>query len=329
MTDQLLARYDVLVVGGGAAGLNGALMLARSRRSVLVVDAGTPRNAPAKGVHGFLSRDGIPPRELLAVGRSEIRSYGAHVVDGEVTGAVRDGDDFSVSLADGRTVLARRLLVTTGLTDELADIPGLREHWGGDVVHCPFCHGWEVRDTAIGVLATGPMAAHQALLFRQLSDDVVLFEHTATLTDDDREQLAAIGVRIIAGPVAALETDSGSGRLVGVRLTDGTVVARTTVATASRMVARGAVLANLGLTPVPHPMGAAIGEYIPSEPMGRTSVPGVFVAGNITDLQAQVGAAAAAGALTGAMMHMDLIQADTAAALVRYRARNLEPAAAL
>ncbi|WP_111765838.1 NAD(P)/FAD-dependent oxidoreductase [Nakamurella deserti] len=320
MTETLLPRYDVLVVGGGPAGLNGALMLARSRRSVLVVDSGTPRNAPADGVHGLLGRDGMPPRDLIALGRREILSYGAHVADGDVTAAVRDGDDFVATLADGRAVRARRLLVTTGLTDELADVPGLRELWGRDVVHCPFCHGWEVRDTTIGILGTGPMAAHQALLFRQLSDDVVLFEHTATVTDEDREKLAALGVRIVAGEVAALETDAATGRLTGVRLADGTVVARRTVATASRMVARSALRSGLGLVAVPHPMGAAVGEYIPSEPMGRTSVPGVFVAGNITDLQAQVGAAAAAGALTAAMIHMDLIQQETADAVARYRA---------
>jgi thioredoxin reductase len=320
MTSPLLPRYDVLVVGGGPAGLNGALMLARSRRSVLVVDSGTPRNAPAAGVHGLLGRDGMPPRELVALGRREILSYGAHVVDGEVTGATRDGDDFVATLADGRTVRARRLLVTTGLTDELADVPGLRELWGTDVVHCPFCHGWEVRDTTIGILATGPMAAHQALLFRQLSDDIVLFEHTATIPDEDREKLGALGVRIIPGEVAALVTDRDTGRLSGVRLVDGRVVPRQTLATASRMVARSALLSGLGLVAEPHPMGAAVGEYIPSEPMGRTAVPGVFVAGNITDLQAQVGASAAAGALTGAMMHMDLIQEETAAAVERYRA---------
>ncbi len=319
MTTDLLTSYDVLVVGGGAAGLSGALMLVRSRRSVLVVDNGTPRNAPAAGVHGLLGRDGIPPRDLIATGRSEVRSYGGHVIDADVTGAVRAGDNFAVSLADGRVVRARRLLITTGLIDELADVPGLREHWGGDVVHCPYCHGWEVRDTAVGVLGTGPMATHQALLFRQLSDDVVLFEHTAPLTDENREQLAAAGVRLVAGTVTALETNPATGRLVGVRLADGSTVPRTTVATASRMVARSGLLTDLGLTPLPHPMGAAVGEYIPSEAAGRTAVAGVFVAGNVTDLQAQVGGAAAGGALAGAAINADLILDDTARAVARHR----------
>src|SRR5918995_2490654 len=167
VTDQLRDGYDVVVVGGGAAGLSGALMLARSRRSVVVVDAGAPRNAPAAGVHGLLAREGMPPGELFERGRAEVRSYGGSVVEGEVVSAERDGDGFTVGLADRRTVRARRLLVTTGLVDELPDVPGLRERWGRDVLHCPYCHGWEARDQAIGVLACGPIAGHPALLFRQ------------------------------------------------------------------------------------------------------------------------------------------------------------------
>ena len=124
MTDELGERYDVVVVGGGAAGLSGALMLARVRRTVAVIDGGAPRNAPAGGVHGLLGLDGIPPAELLARGRAEVRGYGGHVVDGAVATATRDGDGFAVTLADGRATRARRLLVATGLVDELPDVPG-------------------------------------------------------------------------------------------------------------------------------------------------------------------------------------------------------------
>jgi len=159
---QDLVTYDVVVVGGGAAGLGGALMLGRSRRSVLVVDAGEPRNAPASGVHGFLTRDGVSPAALLQVGREEVRGYGARVLDGRVASAESVDGGFTVTLEDGRRVGARRLLVTTGLVDELPDVPGVRERWGRDVLHCPYCHGWEVRDQPIGVLASGPMAVHRA-----------------------------------------------------------------------------------------------------------------------------------------------------------------------
>jgi thioredoxin reductase len=312
MTDELANAYDVVVVGGGAAGLNGAMLLARSRRSVVVIDAGAPRNAPAEGVHGLLARDGMPPSELLERGRAEVRSYGGQVVAGQVSDVARKDDGFAVLLADGRTVRARRLLVTTGLIDHLPEVAGLRERWGRDVVHCPYCHGWEVRDQAIGVLGTGPMSVHQALLFRQLSDDVVYFAHTQPPTSEEAAQLAARGIRVVAGEVSALQiTDD---RLAGVRLADDTIVAREVVAVASRMVARSDVLTGLGLDAVEHPSGT--GEHIPADPTGRTDVPGVWVAGNITDLFAQVGAAAAAGAMAAAQINADLIAEEVQAALV-------------
>ncbi|GAA4632279.1 NAD(P)/FAD-dependent oxidoreductase [Actinoallomurus vinaceus] len=315
VTDQLRDGYDVVVVGGGAAGLNGALMLARSRRSVVVIDAGAPRNAPATGVHGFLSRDGIPPAELLERGRSEVRGYGGQVVPGEVDTVVREDDGFAVTLADGRTVRARRLLVATGLVDELPDIPGLRARWGRDVLHCPYCHGWEVRDQAIGVLATGPMSVHQALMFRQLSDDVTFFSHTMSPTAEEAEQLAARGIGVVNGEVASLEIVGD--RLVGVRLSDGTMVGREALAVASRMTARAGFLEALGLRPVEHPMG--VGANIPADATGRTEVPGVWVAGNVTDLVAQVGTSAAAGAAAGAQINADLIAEETRLAVAAHR----------
>jgi thioredoxin reductase len=300
-------RYDVVVVGGGAAGLSGALMLTRVRRSVAVIDGGAPRNAPAEGVHGLLGHDGVPPAELLARGRAEVRGYGGHVVVGEVTGAVREGDGFAVTLADGRATRARRLLVATGLADELPDVPGLRERWGRDVLHCPYCHGWEVRDRAIGVLASGPMSVHQALLFSGLSDDVAFFAHATPPSGEDAQNLAARGIRVVEGEVAALEVRGD--RLAGVRLADGEVVACDALAVAPRMVARARFLEALGLRAEPHPSG--VGDRVPSETAGQTAVPGVWVAGNVTDMTAQVGAAAAQGALAGAHINADLVAEET------------------
>jgi thioredoxin reductase len=316
VTDQLRDGYDVVVFGGGAAGLSGALMLARARRSVVVIDAGAPRNAPAAGVHGMLARDGIRPAELLERGRAEVRRYGGHVVAGEVTTAVRDTEGFTVALADGRSVRARRLLVATGVVDELPDVPGLRARWGRDVVHCPYCHGWGIRDQAIGVLASGPLAVHQALLLRQWSADVTFFSHTMQPpTDEEAEQLAARGISVVDGEVASLEI--AGDRLVGVRLSDGTVVRRDALAVSPRMVARAGVLAALGLRPAEHPSGA--GEYIPSDAAGRTEAPGVWVAGNVTDLAAQVGTAAAAGAAAAAHINADLVAEETRQAVTAYR----------
>jgi len=304
----MLDEYDVVVVGGGPAGLNGAMMLGRSRRSVLVVDVGEPRNAPAEGVHGVLGHDGTPPAELRERGRAEVRRYGGHLVDGSVTGVVRSDAGFAVTLADDRSVRARRLLVTTGLVDELPDVPGLRERWGRDVLHCPYCHGWEVRDRVIGVLGTGPMSVHQALLFSQLSDDVTLVTHAAPPLDDAQAALlAARGVRVVAGEAVCVEV--ADDRLTGLRLADGSVVPLEVVAVATRMVARAAFLDDLGLHPVDHPSG--MGVHLPAEPVtGRTDVPGVWAAGNVVDLSAQVGASAAAGAMAGAHINADLVMTD-------------------
>jgi thioredoxin reductase/SAM-dependent methyltransferase len=314
-------QYDVVVVGGGAAGLSGALALSRARRRVLVIDAGAPRNAPAGHVHNYLGREGTSPAELLDIGREEVSGYGGDVTTGSVTGAERLDDGFRVDLADGRTVRARRLLVTTGLTDELPELPGLAELWGSDVLHCPYCHGWEVRDRAIGILG-GPLGAYGALLWRQWSADVTLFRHTGPeLTDDEREQLTARGIRIVEGTVTALETSGG--RLSGVRLDSGEVVARAALAVAPRFTANSGVLTSLGLAPVEQEMhGSVVGSYIPSEPTGATAVPGVWVAGNVANLQAQVIAAAAAGLNAAAQINADLIGEDTRLAVAASHERH-------
>jgi thioredoxin reductase (NADPH) len=311
--------YDVVVVGGGAAGLGGALALARARRSVLVVDAGEPRNAPAGHVHNYLGREGTPPAELYAIGRAEVTGYGAEVVTGTVTAAEAGEGGFSVYLADGGRVHARRLLVTTGLTDVLPDVPGLAERWGRDVLHCPYCHGWEARDQAIGVLSTGPLGVHQALLWRQWSADVTLFRHTGPeLSAEQVEELAARGIPVVDGEVVAVET--ADDRLSGVRLADGTVVAREALAVATRMTARSGVLESLGLEPVEQRMGeAVVGMAVPADPTGATAVPGVWVAGNVADVSAQVIVAAAAGMRAGAMVNMDLVTEDTRRAVATRR----------
>ncbi|MEO6502736.1 MAG: bifunctional NAD(P)/FAD-dependent oxidoreductase/class I SAM-dependent methyltransferase [Jatrophihabitantaceae bacterium] len=309
-------RFDVVVLGGGAAGLSAALVLARARRTVAVIDAGEPRNAPAAGVHGLLGREGVSPAELVRTGRREVQGYGGIVVDGEAREARRGEDGFEVRLADGRVLAARRLLVTTGLVDEVPDLPGVRQRWGRDVLHCPYCHGWEVRDQAVGILASGPMAVHQALLFRQLTADLVLFTHTAPeLTAEQAEQLAARGIRVVGGEVVSLQVEDD--RLTGVRLRDGTVVARQALAVGPRLVARSQLLAGLGLSTVEHPRG--IGEHLVTDASGLTEVAGVWAAGNVTDLSAQVSVAAAAGLVAAAAINADLIAEQTQQAVLAYR----------
>ncbi|MEW2173337.1 NAD(P)/FAD-dependent oxidoreductase [Streptomyces sp. NPDC007027] len=321
-------RYDVVIVGGGAAGLSGALTLARARRSVLVIDAGEPRNAPASHIHNYLGRESTPPAELLAIGRGEAAGYGAEIVEGRVASAERlpgdrDGDGgqgFRVVTEDGRSVEARRLLVTTGLVDELPSVPGLAERWGREVLHCPYCHGREVADRPIGVLATGPLAVHQALMWRQWSDDVTLFVHTGPEpTEEEYEQLAARGVAVVDGEVAGLEI--ADDRFTGVRLASGRVVPREALVIQARFVARSAVLESLGLKPVPQEMGGVvIGSYIPADPTGATEVPGVWAAGNVTRLTEQVIGAAAAGLMAASAVNGDLIAEDTRLAVAARRA---------
>ena len=315
-----MQQYDVVVVGGGAAGLSGALALSRARRSVLVVDGGAPRNAPAAEMHNYLGRDGSPPGDLLTAGRAEVAGYGGEVVPGEVVSATREDDGFTVALADGRSVRARRLLVTTGLVDELPDVPGLAERWGHDVLHCPYCHGWEVRDQAIGVLSTGPGGVLKALLWRQWSQDVTLFLHTGPEpTDEEWEQLAARGIAVVTGEVARVETDGD--RLTGVRLATGRVVARDALVVSPTFTARSGVLASLGLPVEPvQAMGHTVGSAVPSGPMGATAVPGVWVAGNVTDLMAQVITAAAAGLQAAGAINADLLLEDVRLAVAARRA---------
>ncbi|WP_282082561.1 NAD(P)/FAD-dependent oxidoreductase [Streptomyces tendae] len=309
---------DVVVIGGGAAGLNGALMLARSRRSVVVIDSGTPRNAPAAAMHGFIVLDGTPPPEILQRGREQVRQYGGRIVSGEVAASApaapsADGDlRFTVTLADGRTLTARRVLVASGLRDVLPEVPGLAEHWGHSVVHCPYCHGYEVRDEPIGIVATGPLSVHHAWLFRQLTADLIYFARGTDLDADTRARFAARGIRVVETDVREVVTGS-DGALVGVRLTDGTLVERRVLAVATRMEARTEGLDGLKLPMEDLPDN--MGRRFASAMAGTTEIPGVWVAGNATDLAAQVGAAAAAGALAGSHINATLATADTDAAL--------------
>jgi len=309
--------FDVLIVGGGAAGLSAAQMLGRSRRSVVVVDSGEPRNAPSEGVHGFLSRDGIKPADLLDIGRDEAESYGAAVVRGRVLAARGDVDQgFEAALDDGSRLRGRRLLVTTGLVDELPGIPGLRERWGKDVLHCPFCHGWEVQDQAIGIIGNGPWSVHQALLFRQWSSNITLFLNSKVdPSDAEAEQLAARGIKVATGTVESVRVEED--RLRGVALAGGPEVAVEALVVGPRVQARLEAFAGLGLAPSEHPAG--MGTYLETDADGATAVPGVWAAGNVTDLKAQVLASAAAAAWTAVMINNHLMAEEMAADLAAYR----------
>jgi len=311
MTETHTRTYEVVVIGGGAAGLSAALVLGRARRRTLVVDAGEPRNAPAAHMQGYLSRDGMSPAEFLALGRAEIARYGVELVRDRAVDVAK-GEDFAVALAGGETVHARRLVVATGLRDELPTLPGVAERFGRDVIHCPYCHGWEVRDQAFGVLATTPMSVHQALMVSQWSKDVTLFLHTVAeteLTDDDLRRLAAAGVAVVPGEVAELVVDED--RLTGVRLADGTRHAREALFVAPRAVPQTGLLEQLGAELRDTPFGA----YPVVDETGLTTVPGVWAVGNAMGFAEQVVNAASAGYRAGATINGELLMTDLDAAV--------------
>ncbi|MFL5999118.1 MAG: NAD(P)/FAD-dependent oxidoreductase [Streptomyces sp.] len=309
MTETYDETYEVIVIGGGAAGLSAALVLGRARRRTLVVDAGAPRNAPAAHMQGFLTRDGMPPAEFLAIGREEIERYGVELVRDRV---VEVAPGFAVTLASGQALRARRLVVATGLKDELPDVPGVAARFGKDVLHCPYCHGWEVRDQAFGVLATTALSVHQALMVSQWSKDVILFLHEVAeseLSDDDLRRLAAAGVGVVPGEVAELVVTDD--RLTAVRLEDGTTHAREVVFTAPRAVPRNDLLQRLGAELQETPFGS----YPVVDGNWQTTVPGVYAVGNAAGFGEQVINAASAGYRAAATINGELLMTDLDAAV--------------
>lgn len=300
--------YDVVIVGGGAAGLSAALVLGRARRRVAVIDAGKPRNAPAAHMQGYLSRDGMPPSALLAAGRAEIAGYGVEVVDGVVAGIeATAGPGFTIRLGDGADLAARRLLVATGVRDELPDVPGVQERWGRDLLHCPYCHGWEVRDQPLGVLGSNPGSVLHAQLVRQWSDDVVYFAHTQEPSAAEAAELGARGIQVVHGEVARLVVEDD--RLTGVELVDG------------RVVPRSAVFVRPVNVPHPDDLLGTLGcqrdggGFALVDHTGRTSLDGLWAAGNVVDPRAQVITSAGAGSAAAIAINADLVQEDVALAL--------------
>ncbi len=309
--------HDVVVVGGGAAGLSAALVLGRARRRVAVVDAGQPRNAPAAHMQGFLGSDGLPPAELLAAGRAEVSGYGVHLISGSVSMITPDActptdgrRGFDVQLADGRMLRARRVLVTTGLKDQIPDLPGLQERWGRDLLHCPYCHGYEVRDQQLGILGGTPESFAHAHIVRQWSRDVVYFTNGGTLTSSEREQLMARAIGIVEDAVAGLVVTDD--QLTGVELATGRIVPRTAVFVRPTFVANDQLLTDLGCS-------QDANGWVSVDATGATSIPGVWAAGNATNPRAQVITAAGEGSAAAIAINNDLVTEDIPIAVANYR----------
>lgn len=300
-TDQM---WDVVIAGGGAAGLSAALTLARARRSVIVIDGGQPRNAPAESAHGLLGLEGVNPLVLLQRGREEASSYGAQIISAQVVESTVTDSGFEVTLDDGRVISARQLMIATGVIDELPDVDGLAQRWGRDVVHCPYCHGWEIREKKIGLLAIGPMSAMQALLFHQWSDSVQFFTQGLEFSDEELERLAAVGIAVTTEPVIGI--DVSRDQLSGVRLRDGEFIDLDALAVPALTRARTEGFDSLGLEISTTPAGTTI----VADALGHTSIPGVWSAGNAVNPGMQVSEAAANGARVAMTVNTELVFED-------------------
>lgn len=293
--------YDAIIVGGGVAGLAGALVLGRARRRVLVIDAGEPRNAPAEHAHSFFTRDGTPPGELLRIGREQAEGYGAKIRAGRVAEVTRDGEAFGISLEDGGHATARRVLIAAGVVDELPEIEGLRERWGRSVFHCPYCHGWEMRDQPLAVHARGAAAMEMASLILGWTRDVVLCtDGPAELGEEDRAKLARHNIDVREERIVRLEGDGdGLERIV---FAEGGSLPR----------------AGLFLRPAQHPspiadrLGCERNEdgSLVLDRLGETTVPGVFAAGDVTRRMQQVATAAAEGAAAAVGINHSLLREE-------------------
>ncbi|MBG6056457.1 thioredoxin reductase [Salinibacterium sp. CAN_S4] len=310
--------WDVIIVGGGVAGLSAALMLGRARRQVLVVDGGSPRNRFASHMHGVLGNEGVEPAVLLERGRNEAASYGVEFERGTVS-LVEQAEPFlQVALADRAVRTARSLIVATGLTDELADIPGLRERWGRTVLHCPYCHGWEVRDQRLGVIATSPMGLHQAELVRQWSSRVTLF--TAGLggiSGTAKRRLRARGIDLV--DTAVTEVLGEGAQIKAVRTENGREIELDAIFTGGALRPHDNFLAPLRLARAEGPMGA----FVQVDAMGKTGNDRVWAAGNVVNPAANIAMAIGAGAAVGAGVNAALVAEDFDAAVAATSAVQL------
>jgi thioredoxin reductase/SAM-dependent methyltransferase len=299
---------DVAIIGGSAAGLAAALQLGRQRRSVIVIDSGEPRNAPAEHMHSFLGREGSPPSELTDLGRDEVRRYGGEVLDGRALRVVRlDETHFRVELVGGHSIVARRVLAAIGLVDELPDIDGLAERWGRDVIHCPFCHGYEVRDRRIVQIVTHAHGLHAAVLWAQLSARLTIVLHGGAVVDPaEVEALQVSGVAVVMGSVRRVTAGDDGATII--ELDDHPPMIADAIAVGPRFRVRAEPFSGVGLQAVPHPTG--MGDHLETDATGQTSVRGIYAAGNATDPSQQVLQAAADGSRVGSMISFDLARED-------------------
>ncbi|BAU95088.1 thioredoxin reductase [Corynebacterium suranareeae] len=299
-----LDLIDVAIVGAGPAGLAAAVALGRSLRSVTVIDAGQPRNRFAHAAHNTLGQESIAPAKLLEKGRAEARSYGVSIKPGRVAKVQRTGSSFAITLDDASLLHSRRVILAHGAVDDIPDVEGLNKLWGNKVLHCPYCHGYEARDSEIVVLGTSPMSAHQALMFSQLSSKVT-FVGTVELDEQSKINLDRAGVRVVGTDVVRV---GDAGEKLNVELASGDGLVCDHIVVATRPLVDPTLYTQLGGDLEENDFG----RFIPASQSGRTPIEGVWVAGNAQAPMAMVYGSAAQGVMAGAEINFDLIQEDLA-----------------
>lgn len=298
--------YDAIVVGGSFAGLSAAMQLARARRRILVVDAGLPRNRFAHASHGFLGHDGRPPYDILRDAAGQLRAYPTvEFVHGEVLGAREAESGFDVTLADGREERAARLVLATGLVDELPPIAGMRERWGVTVLHCPYCHGYEVADRPLGVVAAHPQSPHHGVLLPDWGPTTYFTQGIFEPSEEEAAWMSARGVHIERTPV--VELLGNAPELEAVRLSDGRIIPVGAIFTAPATRMASPLAEDLGCA---FDEGA-VGPYIRVDDRKLTTVPGVYAAGDAASPMHNATLASAAGVMAGFGTHQSLV-ADAA-----------------
>lgn len=291
-------HHDVIVIGGSYAGMAAALQLLRARRRVLIVDAGQRRNRFASHAHGFLSQDGVDPAEIAAISSRQLEAYPTLTwIDGTAEAASGQKDEFAVTLSDGSKHQGRRLLFATGLADGLPAIEGLKERWGKSVFHCPYCHGYELDQGRIGVIATSPMSIHQAQLIPEWGEVTFFTNEVLTLDAAARADLEARKVTIEETPIARL---TGHADIV---LSDGRTLSFAGLFTAPHCSPSTPIAEQLGCALMETPMGI----QIRTEETKETTVPGAFACGDVAKMPHSVTLAVADGAWAGANLHRTLV----------------------
>ncbi|KRB17425.1 NAD(P)/FAD-dependent oxidoreductase [Achromobacter mucicolens] len=295
-------HYDVIIIGGSFAGLSAAMQLARARRQVLLVDAARPRNRYAAHAHGFLGQDGVPPQEIVANARAQLARYPTvSFLDGEAIQALAQDGGFAVIMAGGEQVRGARLILATGMRDELPPLPGLQARWGQTVLHCPYCHGFEVAGEPLGVLAAHPMSVHQAMLLPDWGPTTYFTQGQFEPSPEDARHLAARGVLVERTPVVALLGDAPA--LTGVVLADGREVPLRALFVASRVHMASPLAGQLGCAFDEGPLGPVIRV----DDMKQTTVPGVFAAGDASTPMSNATLASASGVMAGVCAHRSLV----------------------